>query len=511
MPQASVDACGMAMGKAPRWRKVVCMSSRFSLARVVPPLVVAVVLLGLFPGTALAVVNLGTVSVTMQGEVSLDSGTSVTVMAAPSPAYSDQLPNCMADFCPSGCEFGMEGGTGTACLDKGTGQCTCFGYGYSRYYPSCTASSSDPSVARASWGGDVLSIRGCRPGTATVTVYPVMRLFTSEPASIVVTVNEVASPSQDDGGDPTDTPPSGGGTSVSPATPSGEAPSGGGVAARPCADSSKTVSVISSVRSSHPGGAQWQGGGTPDASRVAPTDDGGVASADDTFHVGDEGVSVPELLASVAGGDRILGLWGGDDPDAPQYVWQIPGARLSPDDDLDLDLTVTDVTSDPELARILAGRKYSALHVAHEGPLPGTMQLFWRTAASLPNDAVVDAYTFDPPTGTFTKVYSNLMTAEGYVCLNAAVGGTYVISPDSDLEALGPGGTPSRGAGVAPDADRLGSGVSWVLFLALGVASSGVVIVAVTLVGRARRRVVAPAGPGDLPVPEADAEKGESQ
>ena len=91
----------------------------------------------MIPNAAFAVVNLGTVSVSMQGSVSVASGSSVAVAAYANPAYSDQLPNCMNSYCPSGCDFGN---TGQSCEDKATGQCTCYGYGYSRYYPSCTVS-----------------------------------------------------------------------------------------------------------------------------------------------------------------------------------------------------------------------------------------------------------------------------------------------------------------------------------------------------------------------------------
>lgn len=113
------------------------ISTRFKFAAAF--LAVAVALSLLVPLPALGVVNLGHVTVSAPASVVLASGSSTTVTAACSPAYSDQMPNCMNDYCPTGCDFGTTGG-GTACQDPGSGQCTCYGWSYSRYYPSCTVS-----------------------------------------------------------------------------------------------------------------------------------------------------------------------------------------------------------------------------------------------------------------------------------------------------------------------------------------------------------------------------------
>lgn len=379
---------------------------------------VAIMSLLMIPNAAFAVVNLGTVSVSMQGSVSVASGSSVAVAAYANPAYSDQLPNCMNSYCPSGCDFGN---TGQSCEDKATGQCTCYGYGYSRYYPSCTVSSSDSSVARASWSGGTLSIAGYAPGTATITVYPSMRLFSSAPASIEVNVYGQQA------GAPTATPSTG-----------GSSDSGSGlVSAAPAAQpkAASVVSVVSSIA---------KGDGSSDSGEVES------AEAEDTFHIGDEGVSVPELLAQYAGTDKVLSLWGGDNEESPQYIWEIPGSKLSADADLNLDLAISKLAAgEGKVGELLSGTTYSAFTIPHEGDLPGTMQLFWRTADQIDNDAVVDVYWFDEASSTFEKVYSNLKTAEGYVCFNVAKGGTFVVSEDSDLEDIGKADTGASAAAVS--------------------------------------------------------------
>lgn len=358
----------------------------------------------MIPNAAFAVVNLGTVSVSMQGSVSVASGSSVAVAAYANPAYSDQLPNCMNSYCPSGCDFGN---TGQSCEDKATGQCTCYGYGYSRYYPSCTVSSSDSSVARASWSGGTLSIAGYAPGTATITVYPSMRLFSSAPASIEVNVYGQQATA------PTVTPSTGGSSDP------------GQVSAAPASQpkAASVVSVVSSIA---------KGDGSSDSGEVES------AEAEDTFHIGDEGVSIPELLAQYAGTDKVLSLWGGDNEESPQYIWEIPGSKLSADADLNVDLAISKLAAgEGKVGELLSGATYSAFTIPHEGDLPGTMQLFWRTADLIDNDAVVDVYWFDEASSTFEKVYSNLKTAEGYVCFNVAKGGAFVVSEDSDLEGIG--------------------------------------------------------------------------
>lgn len=220
-----------------------------------------------------------------------------------------------------------------------------------------------------------------------------------------------------------------------------------------------------------------------------------TAAVENTYHIGDEDLVVGDLLRSVAGTDTVLSLWGGDDPEAPRFIWEIPGSKLSADDDLDIDLMVEDVRkSDETLAQILNDVTYSALRVAQEGMLPGTMQLFWRTADVIPNDVVVDVYTFDEKSGKLVKVYSNLTTAEGYLCFNAAQGGVYVISEDSDLETAGIAvdTADSEGERTAESDDAEASkqksaDLPWVL-VAVGIGVVVVVAIAGGIVLRRKRK-----------------------
>ena len=430
----------------------------------------------MIPNAAFAVVNLGTVSVSVQGSVSVASGSSVAVAAYANPAYSDQLPNCMNSYCPSGCDFGN---TGQSCEDKATGQCTCYGYGYSRYYPSCTVSSSDSSVARASWSGGTLSIAGYAPGTATITVYPSMRLFSSAPASIEVNVYGQQA------------------TTPSPAPSTGGSSDPGQVSAVPAAQpkAASVVSVVSSIA---------KGDGSSDSGEVES------AEAEDTFHIGDEGVSIPELLAQYAGTDKVLSLWGGDNEESPQYIWEIPGSKLSADADLNLDLAISKLAAgEGKVGELLSGATYSAFAIAHEGDLPGTMQLFWRTADLIDNDAVVDVYWFDEASSTFEKVYSNLKTAEGYVCFNVAKGGTFVVSEDSDLEGVGKASAEAEGVatgavGENNDEGASRGGMGDMGWLPIAIGGCVVVVAGAAVAMRVGKRRSANAGIIDVKSEEED-------
>lgn len=484
---------------------------RFPMLFLAVAVVAVAIAVGLmFPCRAFAVVNLGNVSVSMSGSVAVQSGGSTAVSAVCTPAYSDQLPCCMNSYCPSGCDFGVTDGN-TACLDPGSGQCTCYGYSYSRYYTSCTVGSSDPSVATASWSNSTLYISGYRPGTATVTVYPSLRLFTSVPASITVTVNAASSGAASD--------------SESSSANAGDSGSDSGSAGVGSSTGASTGS--GTVSGSGSGSVSVTPSATPQAASVvqviSAAADGDVVAGDETaaventYHIGDEDLVVGDLLRSVAGTDTVLSLWGGDDPEAPRFIWEIPGSKLSADDDLDIDLMVEDVRkSDETLAQILNDVTYSALRVAQEGTLPGTMQLFWRTADVIPNDVVVDVYTFDEKSGKLVKVYSNLTTAEGYLCFNAAQGGVYVISEDSDLEAAGIAvyAVDSEGERTAEDDDaevseQKSADPPWVL-VAVGIGVVVVVAIAGGTVLRRKRKasVVAADGSDDFGVTNGSNEEG---
>ena len=137
-------------------------------------------------------VSLGTYDVT------LEAGQSAGVTVSFSPASSDQLPGCGMAECPQACD-GLENpqtGVVGGCLNA-DGWCTCAGTMYSTVQTSVSVSSSNPSVARASWAGGVLSISGYRAGTVTLSISASLAKHESAQAHVSV---EVVAASSNGGG-----------------------------------------------------------------------------------------------------------------------------------------------------------------------------------------------------------------------------------------------------------------------------------------------------------------------
>ena len=85
--------------------------------------------------------------------------------------------------CPQGCS--------ESCTDE-NGQCRCAGADYQTYYPSATASSSNASVAVATYSGGALTVYGKQEGEATITVRASLRQFTDAEATLSVKVSGAA-------------------------------------------------------------------------------------------------------------------------------------------------------------------------------------------------------------------------------------------------------------------------------------------------------------------------------
>lgn len=123
--------------------------------------------------------NVG-VSVGKQSVV-LEQGKSEAVSVSFSPAQSNQLPGCGMAECPQICGE-------KDCLDA-NGECKCAGTTYQTYYAFASVSSSNTSVATASYNsGRVVTINAIAPGTATITVTASLRQYTSTSTTIQVTV-----------------------------------------------------------------------------------------------------------------------------------------------------------------------------------------------------------------------------------------------------------------------------------------------------------------------------------
>ena len=108
-------------------------------------------------------VALGTTGVEVQ------AGATASVTVAITPASDDQTEGCGMPKCPQGCS--------DACADE-NGQCRCSGPDYKTYYSTAVASSSNASVAVATYSGGALTVYGKSEGEATITVRASLRQFT---------------------------------------------------------------------------------------------------------------------------------------------------------------------------------------------------------------------------------------------------------------------------------------------------------------------------------------------
>ena len=422
------------------------------------------------PTRAYAVVNLGSVGMSMPGEAQLSTGETVTVSCVVTPSSSSQIPNCLADYCPSGCEAGGIQG----CLDA-SGQCTCNGGGYTTYYPQVSVYSDNPGVARAGWSGDTLTITGYSPGTAYITATGSLRLFTPATQTIAVTVTDSSS---------------GGGT-------------GGYTPPKPSDSSGVSVEETGSPASSSPSVVRVGSTGALEGSQtgdlqvtqlVSDTDPSasadGVAAAGGTTMVAslsDASTNVHDLLAQIAGTANQVMFWAGSNEEEPDYVWYAKGSDIPKAPDGAVDLTVTDVTNtDRKAADATTDDNYVAIDATSCGKLPGKMTLLYRVARVFPNDSFVNVYELDEDTGQGTLLARNVQVKDGYVSIPVTEGAVFVICPEDSAGAALAGATSAD----EPSAEQAHDGVNTGLIAAIvAIVAAAVIVVAVVMTRRSKHKM----------------------
>lgn len=416
-----------------------------------------------------AVISFGEVAVSLPSSAVVTAGQTTSVSCVVTPASHAQLPNCFTTYCPSGCEFGSSGG----CLDA-DGQCTCFGGGYTTYYPNVSVSSSNPAVARAAYSGGALVITGYTPGTATITVRADLRLWTSAAASVAVTVTEPAAPST---GGSEGTEPSGSGSASS-----GSASGAGSAAQGGVSVSSQGVSATSSagkVATAVVSGGQ------------AVVEEGAADETQPAVHSAEVGqVDALELLASIAGTEDEACFWQGPNADEAEYVWTFSGQALA-DADLGafdaLDLTVNDLTSENErLAAALGKVAYRAVGFEHEGALPCAATLGVRVSDAFANGTRLALYFYDEAADALVLVEKGLEVTEGYVTFSLDHTAVWVLSDDTGLEGPLASADDEQEDAVAQVPDE--ENQSAMPVAALLAVALGVVVIAAAGVAVARKR-----------------------
>ena len=373
------------------------------------------------PATALATINFGTVTVSVPGSVSVVAGQSASVSCGVSPASHSQAPNCFTSYCPSGCGFGAA--EGTDCRDA-NGQCTCFGGGYTTYYPSVSVSSSNPAVARASYSGGVLTVTGYSAGTTTLSVSADLRLWSSGYGSISVTVSDPAPAVPDPpSGDGSDSGSGGSGGGASAGSDSGGGARAGTVTVKPAGSGSS--SALGAVLS-----ASVTAEGTTVGDEAAAE---GEEVSVELARIGEAGVA--EVLALVAGTKNQACFWAGETAEEADYLWFFPGSALTAEGVTaasGLDLTVADATDDARF-EALGSLPYLALDFASRDALPCAATFGWKASRVFANGERLALYSYDERADELVLVEKGIEVVDGYASFTIDHGSLYVLSSDDGL------------------------------------------------------------------------------
>lgn len=352
------------------------------------------------------------------------SGASQTVTCSVYPISESQLPGCGMAECPQECDgLTTPGGVVGGCLNA-DGWCTCAGTGYITAYTSVSVSSSDPSVARASWNGGVLNVSGYRSGTAIISVYATLSKHESASSSMTVTVSEPSSSSPDA---------SSGGGSTGGSSGGSTGGAGGGSTGGGSGTGSGTVSVTaagSSATSAAAAAASASGG--DDKVVELQTEDGKkviVAKATDA-------ASAAEELKKVAGTEGTVTFWSGGTLDAPSISWTFKGSDLSADADLNIDPTVqVSRRGTDDVATLLTDVKSAiVMDFAHSGTLPATAEVYVRASGVYGDGSKVGLYTYNEDERKFELVQEDIEVKDGYAVYSIDHCSTWALS-DEDLTA----------------------------------------------------------------------------
>jgi len=365
----------------------------------------AVMLLLMQTMPAYAYFDRGTVSVSLgQSEIDLTSGDGANVSVSFSPSSSDQLPGCGMPECPQSC--GEKN-----CLDANN-NCTCGGTTYSTYYTTADVSSSDTSVASASYDGSGnIAVHANGPGSAVITVTASLRQYTSSSTSMTVNVSEGSQQNGDSGDNSSDT-----GTGVQA--------SGGS------STDTATIAVGSSdAASSQSAGEDTQ---TPAeaASAAASSQSTSVISSDKgkiTFQDIQDGPMGSDIFKEIMGKKEYADFQKKDASGNILYSWEFCGSDVTSDDDLDMNITVSK-TAGSSVMNAAGGADALYLSFAASGTFPGKAVINIRVSDYYQNGDKLTLYYYNPDTKKAELVSSDLEVVNGYVTVEISHASDYFMT-----------------------------------------------------------------------------------
>lgn len=381
----------------------------------------------LFTVPSFAYFNRGTVSMQLgQSSINLAAGKSASVSVTIDPIKEQQLPGCGMAECPQSC-----GNTG--CLNE-YGECTCGGTSYQTYYSGVKAVSGNSSVATASYGGGMLTIKGMSAGKTTITVTGSMRQYTSSTKTISVTVT-------------TDS--AGGGTQAQKKTKD----SGGADGERQ--DGAKVTSVdptgddaISGEDISGNSSAE-QDPGAADGSKVMETKRGVYEMVPL-----DENTDVKSYLQAALDHQRFV-TFQQKTGENVEYSWTFDGTKLTEAEDIDLSVDIT--TEIPEkIRKQIGGEDALFFDFSHEGNLPAEAEFYAGVSSVFRDGDVLTLYQWGED-GNLEPAAEDISVENGYVTFSLDHCSSYVLT----------GASPAKGS--INTAAAAGIGAAVLIILAAGV------------------------------------------
>jgi len=352
---------------------------------------------------AYAYFDRGTVSVSLgQSEVDLTSGDGANVTVSFSPSSSDQLPGCGMPECPQSC--GEKN-----CLDANN-NCTCGGTTYSTYYTTADVSSSDTSVASASYDGSGnIAVHANGPGSAVITVTASLRQYTSSSASMTVNVAESSQQNGNAGDESNDT-----GVQASDGSGTGTATivvGNNDTASSQTADGGDQTSAGAASSA-----AQGQG------SSVINSDKGKI-----TFQEIKDGPMGSDLFKEIMGKKEYADFQKKDASGNILYSWEFCGTDVTSDDDLDMNITVSK-TAGGSVMEAAGGADALYLSFAASGTFPGKAVINLRVSDYYQNGDKLTLYYYNPDTKKAELVSSDLEVVNGYVTIEISHASDYFMT-----------------------------------------------------------------------------------
>lgn len=392
-----------------------------------PFFVAVLVFVVCFPWQAYAYSPEGPV-VSLTSSVSLVAGEKQTVSCSVNPLSEKQLPGCGMADCPESCGE-IVTPSGTSSCKNSEGWCQCGGTTYYTAYTQVNVSSSNPSIARASWRDGSLTIVGHSGGTATITVSASLAKHNGGSASVTVRVSKPSPvPSGNDDSSKNISSSQGGGSNSSSADSKNTEP----VVSGPI----KVANLKSGI-----GGARAvvkasdaMNGTEQDVIELEAEDGSKVFVIKAT-----EVASAESELRKIVGTNGSVTFWNGGTLEEPLITWTFYGKDLNYDSELNFnpEVLVYKAAGSGDLAALLAQvNNFIVMDFTHEGILPAPAEVNVLVRDFVDEVKSLHLYCYDETSQEFNLEKEDVVIEDNYAKYTIEHCSIWTLSSD-DLTVLG--------------------------------------------------------------------------